>query len=216
MRTAFLTVILVLLGAGTARADIFAVAPIVAPGHSDIDVGLLDLSTGGSLTLPAGVNTPAIESHPSISTDGRTLAFERVDVAAGTDRILKTDLTTGQTSDLIDAFTALNVHPTSPAIWPDGHAVSTGSTGYGIFSWTSPGSFFRSEDFPDSKLVDPTPGAPDSRGGPYAYRRVVPQESGGRSARSSPTRSRARRGRSRSPRAGCRAPIRRSPSPAAT
>ncbi len=178
MRTAFLTVALAILVAAPARADIFAVAPIVAPGHSDIDVGLLDLSTGGSLALPAAVNTPAIETHPSISPDGKHLAFERVDSAAGTDRILKTDLSTGVTSDLFDAFTAQSVHPTSPAMWPDGGAVSTGSTGFGIFAWSGPGSFFRNEDFPDSKLVDPTPGAPDDRNGPYAYRRLLPQPNG--------------------------------------
>jgi hypothetical protein len=178
VRSAFLAIALTLIVAVPARADIFAVAPVVAPGQSSIDVGWLDLSTGASLTLPVGVNTPAIENHPSISADGKHLAFERVDVAAGTDRILTTDLTTGETSDLIDAFTALTVHPTSPAIWPDGSAVSTGSTGYGIFTWSGPGSFFRSQDFPDSKLVDPTPGAPSTRIGPYAYRRVLPQANG--------------------------------------
>jgi hypothetical protein len=178
VRSAFLAIALALLVAVPARADIFAVAPVVAPGHSDIDVGLLDLSTGASLPLPAGVNTPAAENHPSISTDGRQLAFERVDLAAGTDRILRTDLTTGQTKDLIDAFEALQWHPTSPAISPDGGAVSTGSQGVGIFSWTGPGSFFRNEDFPGSKLVDPTPGAPSTQIGPYAYRRVLPQPNG--------------------------------------
>jgi hypothetical protein len=175
VRSVFLAIALTLLVAAPARADIFAVAPVA--GHSGIDVGLLDLSTGAALTLPAGVNTPVIENHPSISTDGTKLAFERVDLAGGTDRILKTDLTTGQTTDLIDAFEALNYHPTSPAISADGQLVATGSTGLGIFGWTSPGSFFRNAEFPDSKLVDPTPNAPRSGrigSGPYAYRRIVP------------------------------------------
>src|SRR5690242_8477706 len=102
-----------LLLAAPAQADIFAVAPIVAPGHSDIDVGLFDLSTGGSLPLPAGVNTTAAnESHPSISTDGKRLAFERRDHAAGTDRLIVADLTTGQTMDLFDAFETATLHPT--------------------------------------------------------------------------------------------------------
>jgi len=178
VRSAFPAIALAFLVAVPARADIFAVAPVVRSGANGIDVGLLDLSSGGSLALPAGVNTPAIENHPSISTDGLHLAFERVDVAAGTDRILTTDLSTGQTRDVIDAFTALTVHPTSPAIWPDGSAVSTGSAGSGIFTWSSPGSFFRSEDFPGSTLVDPTPGAPSPPSGPYAYRRVLPEPNG--------------------------------------
>jgi hypothetical protein len=178
VRTAFLAIALALLVAVPARADIFAVAPVFTSQANGIDVGLLDLSTGGSLALPASVNTPAVDTHPSISTDGKQLAFERVDPAAGTDRILETDLSTGQTKDLIDAFEALQWHPTSPAIWPDGGAVSTGSAGIGIFSWISPGTFFRNEDFPGAQLVDPTPGAPSTQIGPYAYRRVLPQSNG--------------------------------------
>jgi len=175
VRSAFLGIALFVFLAAPARADIFAVAPVVTSGQNGIDVGLLDLSTGGSLTLPAGVNTPAIENHPSISADGKQLAFERVDLAGGTDRILETDLSTGQTRDLVDAFEALQIHPTAPAIWPEGDLVSTGSQGLGIFSWSGPGSFFRSQDFQGSKLVDPTPGAPDSRShpGPYAARRAL-------------------------------------------
>jgi hypothetical protein len=179
VRTAFLALALALLVAVPARADIFAVAPVVTSGTNGIDVGWLDLSTGGSLTLPAGVNTPAVETHPSISPDGKHLAFERVDLAAGTDRILRTDLTTGQTSDVIDAFTQLTFHATSPAISDDGLSVTTGSDGLGIVSWFGPGSFSRDAVFPDSRLVDPTPNAPDTRSGPFAYRRIVALSGGG-------------------------------------
>jgi hypothetical protein len=164
--------------AAPAHADIFAVAPVVAPGHSDIDVGLIDVSTGQSLSLPAGVNTTAaIENHPSISTDGKHLAFERVDRAAGTDRILVTDLSTGQTNDLIGAFTALTWHPTSPAITPDGIAVATGTEGNGLFSWTGPGSFTHEDAFPGSELVDPTPSTLRNNHA-FAYRRNLPQPNG--------------------------------------
>jgi hypothetical protein len=165
--------------AGPARADIFGVAPVVAPGHSNIDVGLIDVSTGQSLSLPAGVNTVAEESHPSISTDGEHLAFERLDPTAGTDRILVTDLSTGQTHDLVDAFTALTWHPTSPAISADGVSVATGTEGNGLFRWgaNAPGSFSREDAFPGSELVDPTP---TTLGHPalYAFRRNLPQPNG--------------------------------------
>jgi hypothetical protein len=101
----------------SANADIFAVAPVVAPGHYDIGVGLIDASTRASLALPAGVNTTAAnENHPSISTDGRRLAFERRDRAAGADRVIVADLTTGQPMDLFNAFDTASLHPTSPAI----------------------------------------------------------------------------------------------------
>jgi predicted phosphoribosyltransferase len=45
VRTAFLGIALAAVVAAPARADVFAVAPVVAPGHSDIDVGLIDAST---------------------------------------------------------------------------------------------------------------------------------------------------------------------------
>jgi hypothetical protein len=172
VRTAFLAIVAVLVLAVPARADIFAVAPVAG---SSIDVGWLDLSTGASLTLPAGVNTPVIENHPSISPDGKHLAFERVDTAGGTDRILLTDLTTGETRDLIDALDALQTHPTAPAISSDGESVSTGSEGFGIFRRSSPGSFSRTTDFPGSKLVDPTPNSPPGRDEDraYAFRRAL-------------------------------------------
>jgi hypothetical protein len=91
VRTAFLAIALALVLVGPARADIFAVAPVVASGHSDIDVGLIDVSTDTRLALPAGVNTAADEDHPSISADGRRLAFERRDHAAGTTRLIAAD-----------------------------------------------------------------------------------------------------------------------------
>jgi hypothetical protein len=118
--------------AAPARADIFAVAPVVAPGHSDIDIGLLDLSTGTSLPLPAGVNTGANENHPTISTDGHRLAFERRDHAAGTDRLIVADLGTGQMMDLFNAFDTATLKPTSLAINKDGDWVTTGSDGSGL------------------------------------------------------------------------------------
>ena len=112
MRTAVLGIALAALVAAPARADVFAVAPVVAPGHSDIDVGLIDASTDVQLTLPASVNTPADEDHPSISADGRRLAFERRSASAGTDRIIAADVSTGQTLDLFDAIqTAPSIRP---------------------------------------------------------------------------------------------------------
>jgi hypothetical protein len=166
-----------LLAAAPARADIFAVAPVFRSAANSIDVGLLDLSTGASLTLPAGVNTPAFENHPSITPDGKFLAFERVDQAAGTDRILITDLTTGQTRDLVDTFSSLTYHLTSPAIYPDGEDVALGSNGTGLWTWGGPGSFSHEDIFPGFKLVDPTARA--NANDEFAYRRIVPQSGGG-------------------------------------
>ena len=133
MRTAVLGIALAVLVAAPAGADVFAVAPVVAPGHSDVDVGLIDASTDARLALPASVNTPADEDHPSISADGRRLAFERRSAAAGADRIIAADVSTGQTLDLFDAIQTATDHPTSPVISADGTFVTTGSQGHGLF-----------------------------------------------------------------------------------
>ena len=170
--------------AAPARADIFAVAPVVAPGHSDIDIGLFDVSTRTSLPLPVGINTAANEGHPSISNDGRRLAFERRDRAAGTDRLVAADLVTGQTMDLFNTFDTAAFHPTSPAINPDGNWVTTGSQGTGLHGRSldnfpnSVSATTNESIFSGFELVDPTQTDP-SNNGPFAYRRNVPLSGGG-------------------------------------
>lgn len=77
------------------------------------------------MALPAGVNTAENESHPSISSDGRRLVFNRRN-NAGADRIVVADLTTGATSDLFTGFETGQISPTTPSITPDGTAVLTG------------------------------------------------------------------------------------------
>jgi hypothetical protein len=162
---------LAVAAASPASADILAVAPV--SGHSSVDVGLLDVSTGSALPLPAGVNTSASENHPSISNDGKRLVFERRDQAAGTDRFLVTDLTTGQTTDLFDSFTVATWHPTSPVITPDGGGVTTGSEGAGVITWAidDKGAFSRRPLFDGDEILDPTPVEFDSL---YAFRRSLP------------------------------------------
>jgi hypothetical protein len=174
---------LLLAFAAPASADIFGVAPVVAPGHSDIDVGLFDLSTGTSLGLPPGVNTPAFETHPTISTDGKRIAFERRDRAAGTDRLIAADLVTGQMMDLFNAFETQTLHPTSPSISLDGGWVTTGSEGTGIHG-RSLAAFpnevsAQSNDssFPGFELVDPTQIGPVGQG-VFAFRRNIPLSNG--------------------------------------
>ena len=116
MRTAFLGIALAALLAAPARADVFAVAPLVAAGDADTDIGLIDVNTDTRMALPAGIDTAAGEDHPSVSSDGRRIAFERRSAGAGTDRIVAADLVTGQTLDLFDAFQAAAMRPTAPAI----------------------------------------------------------------------------------------------------
>ena len=42
------------------------------------EIGLANASTGTKLTVPAGVNTAADELHPALSSDGRYMLFERM------------------------------------------------------------------------------------------------------------------------------------------
>jgi hypothetical protein len=42
------------------------------------EIGLVNVSTGASIPVPAGVNTAADELHPSLSRDGRYMLFERM------------------------------------------------------------------------------------------------------------------------------------------
>ena len=111
-----------------ASADIFAVVEVAAPApRTDTDIALINVGTGGKTPLPAGINTTVNELHPSITPDGRRLAFERRDPAAGTLRILLADLATGQSADLFNGFEAAADPPRSPAITSDGLKVATGA-----------------------------------------------------------------------------------------
>src|SRR3954451_15251778 len=78
-----------LLALASGIAATGAVAPAVAPAAGLIaaydryetgngfEIGLLNASTGAPLTLPTGVNTTDDELHPSLSVDGRYLAWMR-------------------------------------------------------------------------------------------------------------------------------------------
>jgi WD40 repeat protein len=110
-----------------ARADIFAAVQVAAPApRTDFDIAVLNASTGARVPLPAGTNTTADETHPSITIDGRRLAFERSDPAAGTVRIIAADLTTSQSADLFNGFEVAQRAPSDPAILPSSSVVYTG------------------------------------------------------------------------------------------
>lgn len=116
-----------LLAPAAARADIFAAVQVAAPApRTDLDIAVLNASTGARVALPAGTNTTANETHPSITVDGRRLAFERSDPAAGTVRIIATDLTTSQSADLFNGFEVAQRAPNDPAILPSSSVVYTG------------------------------------------------------------------------------------------
>jgi hypothetical protein len=115
-----------LLAPAAARADIFAAVTVVTSSpRTNFDVAVLNASTGTRVALPAGTNTVDDEIHPTISENGRRLAFQRRS-PAGTDRIVVVDLKTGQSSDLFNGFEAAQRPPGEPAISPDGSKVVVG------------------------------------------------------------------------------------------
>src|SRR5437763_1737937 len=89
---------LLALAAPAARADIFAVADHDTTGSpSNIDIVVADTS-GLAASLPAGVDTQADETHPSVTADGTRLVFER-QPDPNTTRIIVVDMTNGQQAD---------------------------------------------------------------------------------------------------------------------
>jgi hypothetical protein len=110
-----------------ARADIFAAVQVAPPApRTDFDIAVLNATTGARVALPAGTNTAANETHPTITVDGRRLAFQRSDPAAGTVRIITVDLTTSQSADLFNGFEVAQRAPSDPAIMPTSSIVYTG------------------------------------------------------------------------------------------
>src|SRR3954453_2399287 len=124
-RAALLPLCGLAVAAPAAPADVLAASEGRPSGRSDLDLSLVNMSTGAPVTLPAGVNTPdADELHPSLNLDGSRVAFERRN--GSTLRIVVVDLKTGQTADLFSGFEQAANQQITPAISPDGKTVATG------------------------------------------------------------------------------------------
>ncbi len=112
------------LAAPVARADIFAATCVQGPTSQDI--AIFNASLGTSVALPAAVNAAdGNERHPSISSDGRRLVFQRLG-STGAQRLIAVDLSTGQSADLFTAFELAQDPIFRSAITPDGTKVATG------------------------------------------------------------------------------------------
>src|SRR5690349_797767 len=73
----------------TVHADLLAAYERVTTG-AQLDIALVNASTGAAVALPAGVNTAAREFHPSLSPDARRLTFVRQTFELrGSDQILQ-------------------------------------------------------------------------------------------------------------------------------
>lgn len=73
----------------TAQADLLAAYERVTT-TAQLDIALVNASTGLPVALAAGVNTPAREFHPSLSPDARRLTFVRQTFERrGSDQILQ-------------------------------------------------------------------------------------------------------------------------------
>jgi len=135
------TIIAGLAGVASASADFIAAYDTVSAAGGQ-DVAVVNLTTGAQVRVPAGINTPAPELHPSLSPDGRFLAFERVvPVQAGPDG----PLVEQKQPFIFNLATGANVTPTdlsvplndpgnaTPAFSADGTQLATGRYSDGPF-----------------------------------------------------------------------------------
>src|SRR4051794_22782568 len=128
-RLAFAAAAAVLVLPAVAHADLLAAYDRVAAA-GQLDVALVNASTGQSVALPAGVNTSAREFHPSLSPDATRLAFVRQTFEQrGSDRILKAvdrihvvDLRTGA-EVTPSALAAGDDRTTTPSFAADGATI---------------------------------------------------------------------------------------------
>jgi hypothetical protein len=116
----------------SAHADLLAAYDRVTPS-AQLDIGLVNASTGQPVALPAGVNTAAREFHPSLSPDARRLAFVRQtfelrgsdQILQAVDRVHVVDLRTG--AELTPAsLVAGDDRTTTPTFAADGASIVVG------------------------------------------------------------------------------------------
>jgi WD40-like Beta Propeller Repeat len=136
VRCALAVLAAALFCAPAASADIFAAVEVASPDDTNTDIAIVNVASGARVTLPSGVNTGDNELHPSITPDGKRLAFQRV-AGNGTDRIIVADLPTSTTADLFNTFAAAQFSPQTPLISDDGSSVLTGGPFTSTASLTS-------------------------------------------------------------------------------
>jgi hypothetical protein len=121
-----------LLLPATARADLLAAYDRVTSA-GQLDIALINASTGAPVALPAGVNTAAREFHPSLSPDARRLTFVRQTFERrGSDQILQAvnrihvvDLRTGAALTP-SSLAAGDDRTTTPSFAADGATIVAG------------------------------------------------------------------------------------------
>ena len=102
---AFASAVVLGIASASARADIFAATCVADPSGSGQDIAVMNATLGTRVALPAVVNSADTELDPSISRDGRRLAFRRTS-STGVQRHLVVQLETGESADL---FTGLEI-----------------------------------------------------------------------------------------------------------
>jgi hypothetical protein len=94
-RLTVLSILVLALASGQARADVFAAVNVAAPPpRFDLDVAIVNASLGSRVALPSVVNTTAFESTEH-GSDGRRLLFQRFGGSDGI-RLLLNDTSSGQ------------------------------------------------------------------------------------------------------------------------
>ena len=121
------------LTTSTAGADIIAVLEHQSSTDSHFDPDIVRVNAGAGGMTAASFNTSALEVHPSVSSDGRRIAFARYNevptAATEPTAILMNDVQTGRTAEV---FTNAELNgtfggTTIGSISPDGPTLVTGA-----------------------------------------------------------------------------------------
>lgn len=131
-RLVVLAALAALVVPATARADLRAAYDRVT-STGQLDVAVINASTGLPVALPAGINTSAREFHPTLSPDGKRLAFVRQTFELrGSDQILQAvnrihvvDLATGSALTP-STLLAGDDRTTTPSFAADGATIVAG------------------------------------------------------------------------------------------
>jgi hypothetical protein len=107
-----------------ANADVVAVIEHRVPSRGDNDIVRINAGTGSASPVP--FDTTADEIHPSVSSDGTRIAFERYDPTDGSERMLVNDLHSGQTTTVLDASATASADALDPSISSDGQTLLMG------------------------------------------------------------------------------------------
>jgi hypothetical protein len=143
LKVCLVVVVAIACAPAASSADVTAVLAQVTPGRTDLNIVRVNAGSGAVTGLP--FNTTANELHPSVSSDGNRIAFERLDQATEQVSLWVYDARANQTVEVPTPSQIVARGESSPGISPDGRTLLTG----GYF-----GNDFTNQFFPTVTTYD--------------------------------------------------------------